>query len=176
MRSKAGRVQKWPQTWPSGAPTVDPPVPSILPSAVSQSQSSPSGLGHQAAPRGARGRRLWRGLCLRERARAPFCCGLFVRCPLCRSCRRRRRRYRSAAVPHKQPELGAQPEPEFPPRLRDLLMLLRSPPGGSRFSTTWEAPPLSIRVLAPPAPGAGSPPHLRFLRPAGLSYRPLPGA
>lgn len=42
--------------------------------------------------------------------------------------------------PHEQPELGALPQPEFPPRLRDLLMLLCAPPGGGRFSTTSRGP------------------------------------
>lgn len=96
--------------------------------------------------------------------RAPFCCGLFVCCPLCLSCRRRRRR--SPAAPQEQPELGALPQPEFPPRLRDLLMLLSSPPGEGRFGTTWRSPasfhsgpPASRPQLGLPAPSPPPPPR-----------------
>lgn len=56
-----------------------------------------------------------------------------------------------AAVPRNTPlELRALPQPEFPPRLRDLLMLAGSPGGGK--SHYYLGRPRPARASAPPRP------------------------
>ena len=55
------------------------------------------------------------------------------------------------ALPHGRSSARAagarRTAPEFPARLRDLLTLPCSPPGGGRFSTTWRSP---ASFLSPP--------------------------
>lgn len=70
-----------------------------------------------------------------------------------------------AAVPRNTPpELRALPQPEFPPRLRDLLMLAGSPGGGkSHYYLSRPRPPGRAPRPAPPRPplvnGAPAPSH-----------------
>lgn len=76
-----------------------------------------------------------------------------------------------AAVPSNTPlELRAQPQPEFPPRLRDLLMLAGSPGGGkSHYYLGRPRPP---RASAPPRP---APPPPQIVNGAPAPLHPVTG-
>lgn len=98
------------------------------------------------------------GECVYERGLLSVCCLWLCFASLGCSCRGRRR------LPPRNapPELHALPQPEFPPRLRDLLMLAGSPGGGkSHYYLARPRPPR--KLPAPPPPrlvnGAPAPSH-----------------
>lgn len=70
-----------------------------------------------------------------------------------------------AAAPHAPPARRALPQPEFPPRLRDLLMLLRAPGGGGARYYPARPRPVPFRARRPPPPPALTPRPLQPLLP-----------
>lgn len=92
-----------------------------------------------------------RGVCLRERATLgllPLMCFASSAAPAANRS--------GAAVPRNTPpELRALPQPELPPRLRDLLMLAGSPGGGkSHYYLARPRPPRELPAQPRPHPSS----------------------
>lgn len=132
------------------------PTPLPPPPAASTLHSSRAFSGAKAGGRAAPGASDRGGECVYERGL------LWVCCPWCVLLARLLLPWAPPFSPNAPPELHAPLQPEFPPLLRDLLMLAGSPGGGkSHYYLSRPRPPR--KLPAPPPPrlvnGAPAPSH-----------------